>query len=477
MTPFRNLIRAWALALIVLLLAAFSALIYGGFEVLLARYADARLLGLAQTLAALVEQRPDLLSGGQEQEIVPAQETGTDEAQHELREAAHSIVVLSPDGLIVWQGSNVVPRPPVSGSLLERVRRGSPVYDTVPTVNGPPVRRVSLPISIQGEERYILQAEASLGFAERALRNLLGLLAIVSAAMMAVAWFGSGWLARKVLGPIEVLSATAETISASALRTRLNFDAPYQEFHRLAQVFNAMLDRLQKVFEGQRRFVDHAAHEMQTPLTILQGNIEVALQKARTAEEYREALLNNWEEVQRLVSLTRSLLTLARLSGDRSLVRLAPLALEPLLRDLVEELKVLAEDHKLQLTLQTDPVPSIQGDARWLKQAVINLLHNALRYTEPGGRVTVRLGVRGDEVCITVEDTGQGIEPDQLPHLFERFYRTDRARARDSGGTGLGLPIVKEIVEAHGGRITVESQVGIGSTFTLWLPVPHPHYA
>lgn len=472
MTSFRNLIRAWALALILVLLATFSALIYEGFEVLLERYGDARLLGLTQTLAAIIEQRPDLLSGGQEQEIVPTQESGADEAQHELREAAHSIVVLSPDGGIVWQGSNVVPRPPMSGSLLERVRRGSPVYDTVPTVNGPPVRRVSLPIPSQGTVRYILQAEASLGFAERALRNLLGLLAIVSAAMLAVAWFGSDWLARKVLGPIEVLSATAETISGSALRTRLNFDAPYHEFHQLAQTFNAMLDRLQKVFEGQRRFVDHAAHEMQTPLTVLQGNIEVALRKARTAEEYREALLNNWEEVQRLVSLTRSLLTLARLSGDHSPVQLVPLALEPLLRELVDELMVLAEDHKLQLALQADPVPSVQGDARWLKQAVINLLHNALRYTEPGGRVTVTLGVQGSLTFIAVEDTGQGIEPDQLPHLFERFYRTDRARARDSGGTGLGLPIVKEIIEAHGGRITVESKIGIGSVFTLWLPVP-----
>jgi heavy metal sensor kinase len=298
------------------------------------------------------------------------------------------------------------------------------------------------------------------------------LLAIMSAAMMAVAWLGSGWLAQKVLQPIEALSATAEAVSASALQTRLNVDAPYQEFHRLAQAFNAMLDRLQKVFEGQRRFVDHAAHEMQTPLTVLQGNIEVALQKARTAQEYREALLNNWEEVQRLVSLTRSLLTLARLSGDHSPVQLAPLALEPLLRELVDELMVLAEDYKIQLTLHADPVPSIQGDARWLKQAMINLLHNALRYTEPDGRVTVTLGVQGSHTFIAIEDTGHGIEPDQLPHLFERFYRTDRARARDSGGTGLGLPIVKEIIEAHDGHITVESKVGTGSVFTLWLPIP-----
>lgn len=471
MRSFRSLIRDSTLALIVVLLATFSLLLYWSLGALLQEYVDGRLLGLAETLAKLIEERPALLAS--EQEIVPAGELqGGEEHRHELREAAHSILVLSPDGKIVWKGSNVVPRPPIAAGLLARVRRGQTVYDTVPLAGDPPLRRVSVPIPRHGEVRYILQAETSLGFSQKALRGLLALLALVSAAMAAIAWLGSAWLARNVLTPVERLSATAETVSASALRTRLSLDAPYAEFHRLTQAFNAMMDRLQAVFEAQRRFVDHAAHDMQTPLTVLQGNLELALQKARTAEEYRDALLSNLKQVERLITLTRSLLTLARFAGDRPPVQLGPLALEPLVRELVNDLTVVAEDHRIHLALRTEPTPPVLGDAERLKQLLINLLDNALRYTEPGGRVTVRLQAGSDRVSIAVEDTGQGIEPEHLPHLFERFYRTDRARARDSGGTGLGLPIVKEIAEAHGGTVQVESRIGKGSVFTVLLPIP-----
>jgi signal transduction histidine kinase len=196
----------------------------------------------------------------------------------------------------------------------------------------------------------------------------------------------------------------------------------------------------------------------------------VTLNKARTIEEYRDALINNLEHVERLVTLTRELLTLTRLAGDRTPVRRAPLELQSLLQELIDELRVLAEDHQLSLSLQTEPTPLVLGDAQWLKQAVINLLDNAIRYTPPGGEVTVRLRATDGGVAISVEDTGPGIESQHLPHLFERFYRADFARARDCGGTGLGLPIVKGIADAHGGTITLETEVGKGSVFTLILP-------
>jgi signal transduction histidine kinase len=211
---------------------------------------------------------------------------------------------------------------------------------------------------------------------------------------------------------------------------------------------------------------------MQTPLTVLQGNLEVALLKARTSEEYREALINNLEQVGRLISLTRSLLTLAKFTGHKPPVHLVPLALGPLIQDLVAELTILFEERRITLSCEPQPVPLVLGDAQWLKQALINLLDNALRYTTSGGAVTVRLQTVGEGVAVAVEDTGHGIEPEHLPHLFERFYRTDWARAKDSGGTGLGLPIVREITEAHGGTISVMSRVGKGSVFTLRLPIP-----
>jgi signal transduction histidine kinase len=292
-----------------------------------------------------------------------------------------------------------------------------------------------------------------------------------SATVLIGAWLGSGWLAKKVLVPIEELSASAETMSECDLGKRLILGSPYQEFLRLTQAFNSVMDRFERSVESQRRFVDHAAHDMQTPLTVLQGNLEVALLKARTPEEYREALINNLEQVGRLISLTRSLLTLAKFTSDTPPVQLAPLTLEPLIRDVLAELSILFDERRITLLFQSQSVPDVQGDAQWIKQALINLLDNALRYTPSGGTVTVRLQAFDGWIAVIVEDTGHGIEPEHLSHLFERFYRTDWARAKDSGGTGLGLPIVKEIVDAHGGTVGVTSHVNKGSIFTLRLPI------
>ena len=471
MTSFRGQIRLAAIVFILGLLMIFNTVVYWGFQTLLTRYVDGRLVDLADILAHLVAERPELLQT-KDGDLLPEEEGGqpADEHSQELREVSHRIQILAPNGTVVFKGEDVIPLPPVPQSALEEVSRGEAVYDTVEAPNGSPVRRVLVPIRRHGEVRFVLQAEASLDLVQRTLRNLMGLLILCSVAAMVGAWAGSAWLARKVLQPLAVMSRTAEKISASSLRTRLNLDAPYEEFRQLAEAFNAMLDRLQKASDSQRSFVDSAAHELQTPLTVLRGNLEVSLQKMRTADEYREALITNLEQVERLMALTKSLLTLARFAGDRPPVHLAPLALEPMLRELIDDLVPLAEDRMIRLSLECEPVLPVQGDAQKLKQLVINLLDNALRYTDPGGAVMVRLRGTTDQVTVAVFDTGHGIAPEHLPHLFERFYRVDHSRTRDIGGTGLGLSIVKEIADSHKGSITVESEVGKGSTFTLALP-------
>lgn len=470
MRSFRTQFRLYTVALIAALLIVFSMLVYAGFHSLLGQYVDGRLLSFADTLAELIEQRPELLKRSDHEIVVPRGAQVADERMQELREVSHSVHVLALDGTVVWQGSAVVPRPSVDTTLLERGKTGEVVYKTIDTFSGAQVRQVFVPIRQQHEVRYLLQAEASLVFFRRTLRSLTGLLMLGSVAVLVASWFGSGWLAGKVLTPVEVLSRTAESISESVLRSRVNLNAPFEEFARLAQAFNAMLDRLQRASESQRRFVDYAAHEMKTPLTVIQGHLEVALQRSRSAEEYRDVLVSNLEQVQRLIVLTRSLLTLARFAGDRPPVDLAPLVLEPLLRELIEDLAPVAEDRRIRLVLEQEPVRPVLGDAERLKQVFINLLDNALRYTDSGGTVTMRLSGSQDVVRVAVQDTGQGIAQEHLPLLFERFYRADSARARDSGGHGLGLPIVKEIAEAHHGSVAVESEVGKGSVFTLTLP-------
>ena len=391
--------------------------------------------------------------------------------KNEEREMTNSLRIFSPDGRLVWNSPNAVAQTPVPNHVFEQVHLGNSLHETAETLDGRwSVRQLFVPIPRKGPVRHVRQAEASLLLYRETLIGLVILLTLGSGTILFVAWIGSGWLAKKVMTPIEVLSTGAETISEADLGKRLTLDSPYEEFRRLTQAFNSVTDRFQRSGETQRRFCDIAAHEMKTPLTILQGNLDVALMKVRTTEEYREALLNNLEQVGRLIALTRSLLTLANFTSGKPPVHLVPLALEPMIQGLVEELTLLADDRHITMSFESQSIPPILGDAQWLNQALINLLDNALHYTPTGGAVTIRLQVVGNDVAVAVEDTGHGIEPEHLPHLFERFYRTDWARAKGAGGPGLGLPIVKEIAEAHGGTVSVTSQVDKGSVFTLCLP-------
>jgi heavy metal sensor kinase len=471
MKSLHSLIRQSALILMAALLLVFSVLTYIGGDALLHRFVDGRLLGLAETLAKILEQYPNIIERSGENSARTAELSRSKKEQYELQDVTHSLRVFSPDGRIVWNAPNASAQQPVPDHVLKQVRQGVPVFETSETTDGTPVRHVFISIPRQGQMQYVLQAETSLLLYQETRNDLVLLLALGSGIILLVAWVGSGWLAKQVLTPIEVLSTGAETMSEADLGKRFTLDSPYQEFRRLTQAFNSVMDRFQRSGEIQRRFCDIAAHEMKTPLTILQGNLDVALMKARTSEEYREALLNNLEQVGRLIALTRSLLTLANFTSGKPPVHLVPLALEPMIQDLVDELTLLADDRRITLSFESQSAPLILGDAQWLKQALINLLDNALHYTPSGGAVTVRLQAVGEGVAVAVEDTGHGIEPEHLPHLFERFYRTDWARAKDAGGTGLGLPIVKEIAEAHGGTISVTSQVDKGSVFTLRLPV------
>lgn len=462
MVAFRTHIRRSALAVMLVLLTAFAVSIHAGLSNLLYSHLDSELLARAQQESARVETETGALTASE------------DDEEHELREAARFTLVLAPTGAVMWKGAAVVVRPSLEASLLTDVQHGRTVYDTIATPSNDPIRRISLPITRAGIVQYILQTESSLRLVHDTLRLLLLLFAGLAVAMVGAAWLGSRWLARQALTPVEVLTATAEQISVPSLKTRVVLDAPYEEFERLAHVFNAMLDRLHRVFEGQRQFVADAAHEIQTPLTVIKGTIEVALHKSRSADEYRDALVTNLGQVERLSTLTRSLLTLAQFAGDRPPVKLVPLSLEPLMQELVKELTLLAEDRKVRLTLETHPVPLVLGDAGRLTQLLINLLDNALAHTPPEGEVTLRLRPENGQVVVEVDDTGPGIAPEHLPHLFERFYRGDLARDRESGGAGLGLAIVNEIAEAHGGTVRAESTVGKGSVFTLTLPSYQP---
>ena len=490
MQAFRTRIRRVTLTFIMILLCLFSLLLYLGLSTILHRHIDEELVALARQEGERVEHVTghiqlvppgDRFVNQKENDKEEYEEDGDDTSElfeHEQEELRHAIrfsVVFDRTGKVLWSGEPSAAHSPPASPIVRQVLEGKTVFETIFHPDRPPIRRIFAPLTLEDHGLLIFQTEKSLRFVQDTLWSLFLLLGGASIGLLFLAWWGSGRLAREALAPVEALSQTAETISGQTLSTRLTLTAPYTEFQRLAHTFNGMLDRLQQVFDSQRRFVADAAHELKTPLTAMKGNFEVSLQRTRSAEEYRDVIISNLSEVDRLTGMTKSLLTLAQFASDRPPLVLESLDLPPLVEEVVDELSVLAQEVGIHLQADCQPIPPLVGDASQLKQALINLLDNALRATSSGGTITVRVRSRHTFIQLSVEDTGQGIESQHLPHLFERFYRVDQARDRQTGGTGLGLAIVREIVEAHGGSIQAYSQIGKGTTFTITLPTGGSH--
>jgi heavy metal sensor kinase len=294
-------------------------------------------------------------------------------------------------------------------------------------------------------------------------------LAGAGAVVLAVGLAGGWLISNRILRPLAAISATASAISATNLTGRIDPAAVDRELAELAGVLNAMFDRLEAAFERQARFTADASHELRTPLAILRSHAELALSRPRDAAEYREALEACLRASGRMAALVDGLLTLARADAGKLDLRREPVDLEKVIDDCVRLLAPLGQDKAITVVATLQPAV-VHGDPVRLGQVVTNLLSNAVQYNRPGGHVLIQLRPTNGDILLTVEDTGCGIPQVDRPHLFERFYRVDKARSRASGGTGLGLAICKSIVEAHGGRIGFESEPGRGSTFWVRLP-------
>ena len=271
--------------------------------------------------------------------------------------------------------------------------------------------------------------------------------------------------------PIEVLAKRLEETLARPLLRIPAEDLP-EEIRALVTGLNARLDALAAAEKEQQQFIADVSHELRTPLTILRGSLEVALEEERPAEEYREAIGNALLEVRHLTRLSQNLLFLTRGESGRVTLSFANLDLVKFAVDVVKDLALASADRGLELTVETPKKPIyVFADSGRLQQVMHNLLENAMRYTEAGGKIVVRVEAAPGEALVSVSDTGVGIPEADLPYVFERFFRSKGSRATNPGGSGLGLSIVRWIVEAHKGKVTVESQLGKGSKFMVRLPV------
>jgi signal transduction histidine kinase len=302
-----------------------------------------------------------------------------------------------------------------------------------------------------------------------AMHRLALWLFTAGAAVLALGMAGGWWVATRAIRPIDEISATAVKIAGGDLSQRINASDTESELGRLAGVLNSTFARLDAAFAHQVRFTSDASHELRTPVSVILSQTQTALSRERGAEEYRATLEACQRAAQRMRRLIESLLELARLDAGQEPMRHQPFDLSRVARDSVELVRPLAAERGMEIQCDLPAVGCV-GDPERVSQVVTNLISNAIHFNQEHGQVRVATRSENGTAFLTVADTGVGIPPEDLPHIFERFYRVDKSRSRIQGKTGLGLAICKAIVEAHSGTIEVTSKAGTGSTFEVRLP-------
>ena len=354
---------------------------------------------------------------------------------------------------------------PWDGQSFARSLAGRTVYSTVQD-HGVEMRILSMPIERRGSVDEVLQLAYPLDGVQRQVDALTSrLFALVPFALLA-AGLGGAFLTGRALRPVREIAGTAARLGAKDLSERLPVSGN-DEFSDLSSSINAMLARLEEAFERQRRFTADASHELRTPLSIVKANTGLALEHPWPEERYREFLTAIDIAAGRQSRIVEELLFLARADAGRLARDVGPVCL---IEALEEAVGSVCRADQANIRLQSiDPALMVQGSGSELTRLFTNLLENAVRHTPPEGTVTVSATADATSATIAVADTGEGIAPEHLPHLGERFYRVDAARTTETGGTGLGLAICRSIVEAHSGRMTIESSLGHGTTVRIRL--------
>lgn len=366
----------------------------------------------------------------------------------------------------------------VTADALREGFHGATFVETVNNLGDHPVRIVTVPVRMGDKIPYLVQAGTSLEGIEAALQRAGWILLILTPTVFIMALVGGWLLVGRALRRVDDLTRTALDIQSTNLELRIQHAGPDDEIGRLARAFDQMITRLDRSFQQARRFSSDASHELKTPLTAIRGEAEVALMGEMSPEEYQRTIKSILESAERMSEVVESLLLLSKVDAGQSLIRREPVELTDLVIRAIDSMEALARDQEIELAVGEMADLVVSGDSLWLNQVVTNLISNGIKYTPTGGRVTISVAEADGQAEIRMRDTGVGISEEDLPYIFDRFYRVDQGRARSRradgkqpGGTGLGLSITRWAVEQHGGTISVTSESGQGSEFCVRLPL------
>jgi heavy metal sensor kinase len=471
----------WYVFILGILLISFSSFLYFTLSKSLYRDVDNKLRSFAELIASESASPLSKFGFGN---IDKALETSMD-----LKPIGKFIQVLDESGNIGRKSDNLKNvQLPISLSALKNASKGLITFETSRPLGNPPLRIITFPVLEKNHLTKMIQVASSLEQLEDALNTLFIILMIAVPLTLLIASMGGQFLANKALKPVDQITQTARMITSKNLNQRIKPLKVKDEISRLIETFNEMISRLDRSFYQVKQFSTDVSHELKTPLTIIKGEVEVALRKERTSQEYEQILKSNLEEVNRMSQIVEDLLLLSKADSGELRLNKEDMNLTEILNELVAQVNILAQSKHLRIeTSNHHEEVHILGDPLRIRELFLNLIENGIKYTEAGGSIHIRLtkdtllqegklsgwskGEKEEFVKIIISDTGIGIAKENHERIFDRFFRVDKARSREQGGSGLGLSICKWIVEAHRGEIKVESDLGKGSSFIVKLPI------
>lgn len=460
--PIKWKLTLWYGGILALILVAFCGFVYTYFQNSLQKSIDTKIKSIAEVLSSsMTETHGQSLFGNFERYL---------ENALGKKPKGKFIQIIDASGKIGARLNDLEAEAvPVSFVTLEKALKGEVVYETIETAR-PRLRMITMPILENKKVISIVQVGSSLEEFEDTMKRLLIIMIVsiitATGGTIIVGYF----MAKKTMRPVDQIRRAAVKISSSNLDERIELKGRKDELGRLADTFNAMIARLKDSFQRVNQFSIDVSHELKTPLTILKGETELALRKDRTNEEYKKSLESNLEEIDRMSHIIDDLLLLSKAETKDMRLNLDKVDLRDLLADVCLNMKIFGENKGVEIIAKELEDIRIVGDALKLRRMITNIVENGIKYGHAGGYVAVSAYKQDGFACINVKDDGPGISSDDIKYIFDRFYRADKSRKRESG-SGLGLSISKWIAEAHHGTIEVESTPSTGSLFIIKLPM------
>jgi heavy metal sensor kinase len=464
----RTRVTSWYVGLLTISLVVFGACIYFGVQ----RYLEESLKhslasearSIANTFLNEFERKGNTWLGQELAESYP--QSGNAQVVRVSRlESGDGYQVLYPSADASDAASEALPLPPAFHLQAPEFRSETGSHRTALVV-------YSLPYKSASGARYLIEVAASHAPIAQLLRNLLMLLVILTPVVLLAAGIGGYVLMAQPLKPVVSLTLKAERIGVAELGERLPVIPTGDELERLSHSLNRMITRLEDALDHNRRFSADVSHELRTPLTILRGELEHVIQLPNLQAEVVDSVGSALEEIERLAKIVERLLTISRLDSGSAGIEHHPFDLAALSRMTADQMQLLASEKQISLTCKSTGSVQAIGDETRIKQVLVNLLDNAIKYTRTNGHVVVSVEAQDKSALLTVTDDGVGIPAESLPHVFERFYRAEKARSRGFEGFGLGLSLVEAVCRAHGGEASIESTEGRGTTVRVRLPLP-----